>query len=342
MCGVSWDAVDALVDRAQTPQDLIAHRLHLIAARRARSLGRPVAPEIVAAERLFAVQSLALAPLLARARAAYDGRMLVMKGPVVAARYRDPSTRPYKDVDLLVDDAGAAQRALLAAGFVEVGESELYVDIHHLRPLAWPGLALTIELHSEPKWVPWAEPPSFDALAEGALPGRGALAGFLQPLPEHHAVLLAAHGWAHQPLRRLGDLLDVAVAGAGAPRGEAAVAAREWGCERLWRTTERAADALFAGTGAPSSVRMWGRHLAQVRERSVFETHLARWMDPLWTAPSRPARSAARAMAADLRPALDEGWGPKLSRARRAARGARMEKSTYDGTHGVGDSWTTR
>jgi hypothetical protein len=328
MGAVDWDRVDTLVDRAAGPRDLFVHRLHLIAAQRARTLGNPVDPALADAARGAAIRALALAPLLARVRASYDGRLLVMKGPEVAARYRHPGTRDFKDVDLLAEDAAGAQRAMLAAGFVEVDDASIYEDIHHLRPLMWPGLPLLIELHSEPKWVPWGDPPSAGELFEAA---TVAADGLLRPDPAQHAVLLAVHGWAHEPLRRLGDLLDVAVMSEGDP----AAAARAWGCERLWATSERAADALFGVSPTPPSVRVWGRHLAEVRERSVFETHLTRWLDPLWTAPARPGRAARRALAEDLLPAGGEGWAPKLSRARRAARGAGLAKSHYDDRNGA-------
>ena len=47
-----------------------------------------------------------------------------MKGPEVAAHYPVPSDRPFGDLDLLVEDPEAAQRALIAAGFVEFGEPD--------------------------------------------------------------------------------------------------------------------------------------------------------------------------------------------------------------------------
>ena len=98
------------------------------------------------------MQALAVPPLLERVRAACDGPLVVMKGPEVAARYAEPSTRPFRDLDLLACDAAAVQRSLLDAGFQVAGEPELYVDIHHLRPLYWPGLPLVIEVHQRPKW----------------------------------------------------------------------------------------------------------------------------------------------------------------------------------------------
>jgi hypothetical protein len=40
--GDLWSAVDALIDRAATEDDIRAHRLEVLAARRYRVLGRPV------------------------------------------------------------------------------------------------------------------------------------------------------------------------------------------------------------------------------------------------------------------------------------------------------------
>ena len=49
--------------------------------------------------------------------------LILMKGPEAAARYPDPALRPFCDLDFLVDDPAAAHRALMAAGFVEVGDA---------------------------------------------------------------------------------------------------------------------------------------------------------------------------------------------------------------------------
>ncbi len=52
-----------------------------------------------------------------------------------------------------------------AAGFRPTGDPDLYVGIHHLRPLVWPGLPMAVEVHHEPKWVDFAEPPVRELLA---------------------------------------------------------------------------------------------------------------------------------------------------------------------------------
>ena len=42
--------------------------------------------------------------------------MVLMKGLEVGAYYPDPGLRPFRDLDLLVDDAERAQQALIEAG----------------------------------------------------------------------------------------------------------------------------------------------------------------------------------------------------------------------------------
>ena len=51
---------------------------------------------------------------------------MLIKGAEVAVDYPGPRLRRFGDVDLLASDAAAAQAALLAAGFVEVGEAWRY------------------------------------------------------------------------------------------------------------------------------------------------------------------------------------------------------------------------
>jgi hypothetical protein len=207
--GGLWPAVHALVDRAPGTADLRAHGLHLIAAWRLRARGRPVPEELTVAERRAAIATLAVPALLQRARAAYDGPLMVMKGPEIALRYPDPALRAFKDIDLLAGDARAAQRALLAAGFEEFGPPDGYERKQHLHPLAWPGLPVTIELHHAPLWVSGLPAPPLAEPMEASEPSGLGVDGVLAPDPAHHALLLAGHAWAHEPLRRLVELVDV-------------------------------------------------------------------------------------------------------------------------------------
>jgi hypothetical protein len=325
-----WTAVDGLVDRAPRLADLRAHGLHLLAARRLRALGRPVPDELATERQLNAVQALAVAPLLERVREACDGPLVVMKGPEVAARYAEPSTRPFRDLDLLAPDAPAVQRALLDAGFRPTGEPELYVDIHHLRPLYWPGLPLVIEVHARPKWVAGLPAPPVEELVEAAVPSATGVAGVLGPALAHHVLAVAAHSWAHMPLSTLLHLVDVAALLEGADSAEVAALARRWGLQRVWRATLAGRDWALYGHRPRTPMRYWAGNLAAVRERTVVESHLARCTAAFWALP--PHRAAAAAGAAILDAALPQGGEParvKLHRTRHALRNASARLSDH-------------
>ena len=140
----------------------------------------------------------------------------------------------------------------------------------------------------------------------------------------HHALILAAHGWRHEPLQTLSDLIDVAVVSAAADRRELERTADIWGIGRVWRTTISAIDAVFYGASVTLPLRTWARHLQGVRERTVAEDHLERVLHPFWgMPPHRASRAAMRAAAGTIRPAPGETWGNKLTRTRRALRRAR-------------------
>jgi hypothetical protein len=314
-----WHAVDSLIDRSPGLHDLRAHGLHLLAARRWRAQGFPLPSELSAEERVAAVVSLMVRPLLERVVPAVDGPILLMKGPEVAHRYPSPHLRSYGDVDLLVADAGAAHRALLAAGFVHVGDPKLYIEIHHERPLVWPGVPLVIELHSRPKWIEWASEPSVAELLEAAVPSAVGVDGVSTLHPAHHALVTAVHSWAHAPLRRLGEIVDVALLADGVDRVELRRQAEQWGISRLWRTTERVADELLAGGQVAWPLRVWARNLFRARERTVLENHLASSLSGFSAQPfGRAVAGMAGQIFDDLRPAAEETWRSKGRRTLRA------------------------
>ncbi len=327
--GELWRAVDRLVDRAPRFSDLISHKLELFAARRWRALGRSIPAEFLERERRASVGALALPLLLDQVFAAYDGGLIPMKGAAVAGQYPEPGLRSFGDVDLLAADAPTAQASLLAAGFQEVGNPADFIDIQHLRPLCWPGLPLGIEIHSRPKWPDGIEPPPATAeLFDAAAPAGG---GRTILPPAHHALLIAAHSWAHEPLRRLRDLVDVAVMTEAAGRAEVAALAREWRIERLWRSTLEAADSVLYEAGRPWALRLWARNLENARERTVLENHLQRWLGDFWIMPLRP--SVARMPTTIVReflPKDSEGWGAKLSRSTQAVRNAARPRSEHE------------
>ena len=245
-----------------------------------------------------------------------------MKGPEAAARYPEPGVRPFCDLDFLADDPDAAHRALMASGFVEMGDPARYEDAHHLRPLALPEVPIVIELHREPNHPAWLTAPDTSELLQMTRPSATEVAGLSAPVPVAHAVLLAAHSWAHAPLRRLLDLIDVMVVlESDADRRLARELASRWGLGRVWRTTITAADALFGCSASMPALRIWARHLAAVRERTVFETHLTRWAGPVCGLPYTPMRAlggATRIFTDAARPREDERWTDAVRRTRLA------------------------
>jgi putative nucleotidyltransferase-like protein len=328
--GDLWGAVDALIDRAATEDDIRAHRLEVLAARRYRMLGRPVPPDFVAQERLAGLVALTTPLVIERIRAAYDGPAIVLKGPEVAARYPDPAVRGYGDIDVLVPNAETAHHALLSAGFRAVGDPDLYVDIHHLRPLAVNGLPIQVEIHSGPKWLDGGAPPPTELLFESARPSVTGIPGLLALPPAQEAVLLAVHSWAHEPLRRLRDMVDVAAVLRLADRAEIAALSRAWGVERVCATTIAAVDALFAGRELPWALKLWAQNLPRARERTVFESHLQCWLSDFWAmSPIGAIRHLPRTLLEEIRPQVDEGWGEKAHRSALAIGNASRRRSCH-------------
>lgn len=326
-----WAAIDRIVDGNDDVERLRSHRLHLLAARRWRARGRQVPAAVLAAERRSALTSMLVPEVLTRVRRAVDGPIIVHKGPEVAKRYPDPIARPYVDLDLLVSDADSAQRALQQAGFYAVGDPAAYVGSPHRQPLEFPELPLVVEVHESPNWPRWlGRVPTADLLA-GAVDSNLAVDGVLTLAPAHHALAVAAHAWAHGPLARIGDLLDVSVMSAELDPQELRTLAASWGLARLWQTTTETADAVLRTGGRTWALATWARNLGGVRERTVFEYHLGRWAAPFSAVPFRAAvRVMGQEIGKDLRPRPGEEWGPKLGRTGQALRRAGVRKSEHD------------
>ena len=331
--GPLWRAVARIVSRPATVADLRLHRIHLLALREWQSAGRELPADLIDEERTSTMLGLAAAFLLRRVRDAYDGRVVVMKGPDVAAFYPDPVLRPFRDLDLLVDEPLRAQRALLAGGFHVVGDERLYADIHHLQPLRWPGIPLGLEIHDRPKWLDGHRAPATAELLEAAVPSRTSVSGIETLAPEHQAVALAVHSWAHVPLARLGHLVDVAAVAAPSDGATLGTLAGQWGVGRVWRATTGAIDGLLGDEALPLSVRTWARNIRFVRERTVVESHLQRWLSAFWSEPPLPAAGTfARSLRRDLVPAEGEEWSVKRARVAQAIRSPRRRLSEHQET----------
>lgn len=326
-----WERVPRLIDRAPSLDALREHRLQLLAASLWRSRGTELPPDLREEDRRAAMTALASCAVLRRVRAAYGGRLMLMKGLEVAARYPEPGTRPCGDIDLLADDPARAQRALLAAGFVEWNRDRDHSEAQHLDPLTHPELPVIVEIHRRPNCPSGLVAPSTDELLSLGVPSAIGIDGLLAPSPAAHALLLAAHAWAHHPLGRAGDLVDVAAILPPNERRAAAALARKWAWERMWRTTVSAADALLCVGREPLALRTWARHVVTVSEQSVLGNHMTRIAGPLFALPPGQAPRGVVAALRDyaaLRP--DESWPAKVGRAAIALRDAFTAKSQHD------------
>lgn len=334
-----WEGVDRLLERLG-PERVGDHGLGALAGRRLRLRGEEL-PERLAREERAARAALLVAPvLLARVREAYDGRLLLVKGPELSRRYPD-SARGFADLDLVAEDAERAQAALLAAGFrPRPGTPPLDYDRHHhLHPLEWPGLALPIEIHRRVMWPRGLAGPRNEELFEAAAPADVGVEGLLVPDPQQHALLLAAHAWGEVPMRKLRELVDVLAFTGDGEREELTQRARTWGFERGWRATLAAADWLLRDGPEPRFVGVWARYLRTLRDPNVLEMHVQEWLSPFSLArPPLALRLALGAVLLDLRPLPHEGWQAKRRRMVRAVFHPRSPKSRYDRKFGSGRS----
>lgn len=325
-----WEGVDRLLGRLD-PELASMHGLGPLAGRRLRLLGEPVPERLAREERAARAATLVVPTLLARLREAYDGPLLLLKGPALTSLYPDGARR-LADLDVLAGDAERAQEMLLAAGFrLHPDSSPLDFRVHHhLHPLEWPGIPLPIEIHRRPAWPRGLSAPPNEELFAAALPATVGVDGILMPEPYQHAVLLAAHTWREVPMQKARALVDVLAFTDDAAREHLAGIARRWNIERGWCSTLAAADWLLRGGEEPRFVRYWARYLRSFREPTLFEMHLQEWLSPFWlTQPRTAVRLSRDAVRRDLRPSRHEGWGPKRQKIVRALRHPLSAKSDH-------------
>ena len=301
-----WQRVGEVLDRAPV-EGVLAHGLGPLAAELRRRRQAPVPGPFLVEQRASRFAMLSAAGLVAEIRRSVDGPVMLLKGPEVAGRY-PASARRFGDVDILVPDADAAQAALLAHGFEEAPDPEGVPDgHHHLEPLRLPTVPLVVEVHSSPNWIASMRPPPLEELLEAAVPVSLGVSDVLAPSPVHHALILASHGWRSEPLRKLRDLVDVAAMAEGLDGRELDRLARLWGLRRVWQATQGAIDHLFAGGRTTFPLRTWASHLEPVRDRTVLEHHLTRWLYPFSELPPSAAlRATLRTARLELAPAPGE------------------------------------
>jgi hypothetical protein len=330
-----WAAVDGLL-AGTSSEGARAQRLGPLEALRRERAGENVSDVLAAEARIAAFAMLSVRPLLQRVRASCDGSLVLMKGPEIAIRYPG-AARAFVDLDLLTEDPERAYRQLLAAGFVEGGEPEFSVAPQHVGPLRWPDLPLFVEIHGHPHWPDGLPAPPTGPIFDAAVPSRLGVDGILAPEDAQHALIVAAHGWAHEPLRALRDLIDVRVLSAEADRKAIDRTAEAWRIGRLWRTTDRVTDAVLGDDRMPFLVGLWAKHLPECRECTVVENHLRAWSAAYSALPVRSALSTtARAIRSDVFRAPEEGWSDKIRRMLAAARNATTPLSHHDRQLGDG------
>jgi hypothetical protein len=321
-----WPAVGALIDSASI-DGVLAHKLGPLAAGRRRAAGAPVPEAFAAEERAASFAALSAGALLQRIRELGDGPIVLLKGPEVAALY-PPSGRRFGDIDVLTPDAVGLHHSLREHGFVEAETGFDHREHHHLVPLRWPVIPLYVEVHAAPNWPAGIAAPPVAEILEAAVPSVVGIEGVLAPSRLHHGILLAAHAWAHVPLKTVRDLVDIAALAAAVEHADLHRLADSWRLGRVWDTTWRAIEALFSDGRRSAALRIWARHLVAVRERTVFETHLQAALHPFWERPPGPALAESlAAIRSDLAPVGGESWGKKLRRVPRAIRDARLPHS---------------
>lgn len=79
----------------------------------------------------------------------------------------------------------------------------------------------------------------------------------------------------------------------------------------------------FLDQPTPRAMKIWARNLSTVRDRTVLENHVQRWISSFWALPPGPAaRVSPLAIAHDVGPAFGETWRHKVQRTVRALRNA--------------------
>jgi hypothetical protein len=170
-------------------------------------------------------------------------------------------------------------------------------------------------LHHRPSQPFWLPSVSAETVFRTAVPSAAGVPGILAPEPAAHAVLLVAHAWNHEPLASVGQLLDIAALLSPVDHRRAGAYARAWGWEGMWNTTLAVMDALIFGTRKSLALRLWARHLLDVRERVVLEDHISRLVAPVWSLPTGEVpRAVACAVRYTAAPEADEAWTTQLRR----------------------------
>jgi hypothetical protein len=323
-----WHALDRLL-RAAGPERAVLQGVGPLEAERRNRVGEPIPAALEIEARRAAFAMLSVQPLLRRIRDNCDGPLVLMKGPEIAIHYPG-SARAFHDIDLLVPQPDRTHGQLREAGFAVAGDPDRFRPHHHLQPLKWPDLPLRVEIHGRPHWPEGLDAPAASSIIAASVLSTQGVEGILAPELPHHVLLVAAHAWAHEPLHRLRDLIDVRALAVSATREALEQTARSWGVTRLWRTTDRVTDAVLGWGRMPLHLRLWAGHLLELRERTVMQNHLRAWLAAYSALPiSSALATTAHAVRDDVSRAPEERWAEKLARAVTASKNAGMPLSRH-------------
>jgi hypothetical protein len=168
-------------------------------------------------------------------------------------------------------------------------------------------------------------PPTHEELFAAAIPSSIGVDGVVTLPRLDHCLLLASHSWQHGPLPRLRDMIDIALMAKDIEATTLDARARQWSVGRVWSTTAQVIMSLFCGhRERPWPLRLWARHLPQVRERSALEARMARWfIGGMWApSPGLAIDTIVSMIGRDIQPWPEEPWSVKLRRMSKSVRQA--------------------
>ncbi len=295
-----WPAVYRVIDEHPDVERLIRHGVGLLAGADWADCGISVPEELRHSRMTQAALGLESRGLVRSLRQDTDGPLVLLKGLDVAAHYPAVELRQSLDVDVLVDDAVATQRALLAAGWQTKAtpgfheEPERNESLHQLCPLLRPPFSLPLEVHRRPNAPTWLPPLPTTEIIEAARPSAIDVDGVLSPCVEHHALVVLAHSWATQPFARFSELIDFALLLESSDMPTVRAVARRWRMTRLLDLGLRTIDSLLHGRQpAPWVVRSFAGHLLDLSEPSRRRSQVNRYAASAFVAPIPDAARAA-------------------------------------------------
>jgi hypothetical protein len=182
--------------------------------------------------------------LLTQSIAGWSDRVVLMKGLEVAHLYPSLIARPFRDVDVLVNNADTLWEHCVNDGYCQRPNRRADIDHHHLPALRAPFGGIGLEVHHRPNTPGWASIEA-DLILDTAEPSRTGIQGIWRPRDDIHALLMALHGWKGGFTRQR-DLYDAILLAAVStiPIEETA---REFNLHRCWRWTVRLAEHAILG-----------------------------------------------------------------------------------------------